>query len=311
MALDPKSSILTMNDVRVFLGKGDTDTADDQRLDMLAQFASSILARELGVASIVSSSYKEYRDGHGPLAPAAFGYGLVANVNNQPTHSGCNLWLDNYPVTSIDFVSVGRDDAMTVEYTAADASYATIEVTDTQVKLRKRVNGVLTTSSLDLASYATLTLLEAAIEAVTGWTVVTDSNFANYSPTTLTPMGARNARDQEITLQVPDEGEVEYELYGDWGRLYNPRGWPTGHRNVYVEYTAGYARGSVPPALRSAALDLTAAMYYVSKRDPTLNSETIGDYSYSAGQMEKLFNVAGGPTVLGMKIAPFRREVIG
>mgnify|MGYP001563047269 FL=1 len=293
MALEANNAIVTLDDARLYLGKGSTDTGDDQLIDMLAQHASVMIARELGTASVVSCSYKEYRDGHG----------------------GPNIWLNNYPVTSVDLVSVDRDDVFTLEYTGSDASYATAEVTTTQLKLRKRVNGVVTATSLTLTDYATMTALETAVEAVSGWTMTVESTLASYSPTSLCPVPARNARDAAVTFGVPDEGETEYELSGNNGKLYNPYGWNVGHNNVYVEYTAGYVRAEIPQPIRASCLELIALLYNLAKKDASLKSEKIGEYQYTmADRLDALFSGSGEGAVsntLNVKLAPYRRITRG
>lgn len=280
-----KYAIITLGDARLFLGKGDTDTADDQLLDMLIQQASEMVAKELGTGGVVSRTYKEYYDGHG----------------------GLNLWLDSYPVSGVDFVSVGRDDAMTVSYTGDDASYATAEVTATQLKLRKRVSGVLTASTFTLTGYATLSALETAVEAVSGWAVVVDTDYATYAPISLVPVPAKNARDVTVTLGVPDEGETDCELASsEWGRLYNPYGWTRGHKNIYVEYTAGWDRADLPQPIRSACLELVKMMYDLRSKDGTLQSEKIGEYSYVLASSVDLTS----NTLIAEKLENYRRPIL-
>ncbi len=283
MALD-KYTCVSLQDARLFLGKSDTDTADDQLLDLHAQTASGMVAKALGMEGAVTRARREFHDGHG----------------------GKNLWLNNYPVSSVDHVAVGQDDALTIEYTGSDSSYATVEVTQTHLKLRKRVSGVLTATTLALADYATLALLEAAVEAVSGWTVVVTTGFTTYSPISLVPAPARGARDSTITLGVPDEGEVDCELSPEWGRLYNPYGWVAGHRNICVEYTAGWDRGEMPAPIRGACLELVKMLYDRSKKDLAVRSETIGDYSYSLAGLGDV----DVDDLLGDRLKDFRRTVV-
>jgi len=283
MALN-KYAIVTLGDARLFLGKGDSDTADDQLIDMLIQQASEIIAKEIGTDSVVSKPYKEYYDGHG----------------------GLNLWLNSFPVSGVDFVSVGRDDALTISYTGDDASYATVEVTAAQLKLRKRVSGVLTASEFALADYATLSALETAVEAVTGWTVVIATDYATYAPISLAPVPAKDARDNEVTLEVPDQGEGACELANEWGRLYNPYGWTLGRRNIYIEYTAGYARADVPQPIRSACLELVKMIYDLRSKDGAVESEKIDDYSYKLASNVDLTK----STLITEKLANYKRPIV-
>ena len=283
MALD-KYTIITLGDARLFLGKGDTDTGDDQIIDMLIQHASEMVAKELGTACVVSRTWKEYYDGHG----------------------GMNLWLNSYPVSGVDFVSVGRDDGLSISYTGDDASYATAEVTSTQLKLRKRVSGTLTASTFTLADYATLSALETAVELVSGWTVIVNTDYTTYAPASLVPVPAKDVKDVTATLEVPDEGETDCELASEWGRLYNPYCWPRGHNNIYVEYTAGYPRADLPQPIRSACLELVKMMYDLRSKDGAVASETIGEYSYKLAGSVDLTN----STLVAEKLGPYRRTIL-
>jgi len=283
MALD-QYAVLTLGDAQLFLGKGDADTADDQLLDMLIQQASKMVVDEIGTGSVVSKAYKEYHDGHG----------------------GRNIWLNNFPVTGVDFISTSRDDAMTVSYDGDDSSYATVEVTSTELQLRKRVSGVLTASAFTLEDYATLTLLEAAVEAVAGWTVVVSADYATYAAASLSPVPAKDARDNAVTLGVPDQGEGACELANEWGRIYNPYGWTAGHRNVYIEYTAGWPRSEIPQPIRSACLELVKMMYDLRSKDGTVESEKIGEYSYKLASNVDLTK----STLIAEKLANYRRPLV-
>jgi len=282
MALNNKT-IVNLQDARLYLGKSSTDTADDALIDMLVQHASASVAKELGVANVVSTTYREFHDGH----------------------KGCYMWLDNYPITSVDLISVGRDDALTITYDNGDASYATAEVTTTQLKLRKRVSGVLTASAFTLVDYATLALLEAAVEAVTGWTVVVSTDFTGYAAASLVPMPGKDANAIEVTLSVPDQGEDQCEIEGTWGKLYNPYGWSwAGRRGICFEYTAGYARADIPQPLRAACLMIVKMSYDSAKRDMSVKEERIGDYQY---KLADHVSVITNPVVQEM-IEPFRRQ---
>jgi len=284
MALSSKT-IINLQDARLFLGKSSTNTADDALVDLLIQHASAAVAKELGVDGVVSTTYREFYNGH----------------------SGKHLWLRNYPVTSVDLVSVGRDDALTVTYSGGDASYATAEVTTTTLRLRKRVSGTLTTSSFTLADYATLTLLETAVELVSGWSMIIATDFAGYSPAALVPVPAKDANEVTVTLSVPDQGEDRCELENDYGRLYNPYGWSwCGNRGVCIEYTAGYARQDVPQPIRAACMMILKTSYDSVKRDMSVKSEQIGDYKY---QLADRVSNTTSPVVQEM-LAPFRRQVV-
>ena len=92
MAQTGATAIISLEDARIYLGKG-SDTSDDRLIDLLCQHASAMIVKELGT-NVVSATYKEYSDGDG----------------------GQCLWLENYPVTSVDFIATHREKAMSVTY---------------------------------------------------------------------------------------------------------------------------------------------------------------------------------------------------
>ena len=89
-----------------------------------------------------------------------------------------------------------------------------------------------------------------------------------------------------------------------------------GFDSIYVTYTAGYNRWQVPEPLESACLELMSMLYNLAKKDPSLKSESIGEYKYTmADRLNALFSASGGTSVsnlIGLKILPFQRmKVVG
>lgn len=290
MAVDKLTGLVSLGDAKRFMKIADTDTDDDRLIDALVMHASVMIQNELGF-NVKSRRYREYHSGDG----------------------GYDLWLENSPVTSIERASVGRDDVITVEYDGGDASYATVEVVDRAVTFRKKVSGVSTTNRLPMSDYATLTALDTAIDALSGWSSTLTSAYANYSPSDLVKRPARHANDASATLSVPDESEINYEIEDeDAGRLYNPYGWDSGHKNILIEYTAGYDK--VPQPIQSATLELVKLMYDTSSRDTSLKAEKIGDYSYSvADRLDTVFSATGTTKVANMimaKLYPYVKTTI-
>lgn len=116
------------------------------------------------------------------------------------------------------------------------------------------------------------------------------------SVTTIDDAGTETVRDSTDYRHNPNTGEIR--LLGSstarWGggSVYSPvagpseyryasPSWPYGFQNVSIAYTGGWADGSEPADLISALIETTAIMYRESKRDGTLASESLGDYSYT------------------------------
>jgi len=259
MAVPGKIGIISLEDAKRYLPV--TVSTYDRKIDEMVSQACSVINDWLGY-NVISQSYREYHSGTGRAY----------------------LWLENVPVTQVDLASTDRDDVATVTYDNGDASRATVQVTDVHLKLSKRVAGTTTTNDLVLSDHATITALVSDVNTLTGWTSVVVDTFGDYTPAELVIVPAQSAKDRIVNLVIPEESETEYEIEdADSGRLYNPKGWDYGHKNILIEYTAGYAREDVPEAIRNATLELVKLFYDWSKQDGSLESEKIGDYSYRKG----------------------------
>jgi len=289
VAVSRKKGLISLADAKRFMGLSADDKDDDRLIDQMVTQASVLIAKELGY-NPVSTTYREFYSGDG----------------------GYNLWLENIPVTSVDMVSVSRSTAATIEYDATDASRATVEVTTNKLRLRKVVSGTVTLDELVLSDYATFTALETAVEALGNWTVVVTDNWATFDPTDLVPVPARDANNRTTNLDVPEECEAEYELFGEEGRLYNPYGWTAGNNNICVRYTAGW--DEIPEPLQSACAELTKMLYDTSRRDVSLRSESIGDYKYTvADRLDAAFSASGDTktsNMISLKLMRYRRAIL-
>jgi hypothetical protein len=197
------------------------------------------------------------------------------------------LILEQYPVTAVTRVSMGRTNAFSIKNTTA-TNHAVAEVTATALKLT--ADGGAATS-LTLASYATINLLLAAVNAVSGWSATLLS----------TTYGTRKATDVLIRpsmyclspdvayIEIPNDELSDYHLLSptearNYGMLYYPSGFTSG-QEVFVDYVAGEI--TVSPALEDACLQLAAYKYRQSQRDPTLSQENLGDYGYSIRDLKE------------------------
>jgi hypothetical protein len=192
------------------------------------------------------------------------------------------LPLRRFPVTSSAKVRVAQT-ALQILNTSSTNHQAYASVDSGVLTLTRVASGVSAASTLTLSSYATITLLAAAINAVgSGWSAsVPDTNLGGYPASDLrNTQGFKDAKDDTAELEVyapylsgctrtnPDTGTV-------WGYF------PCGYQNIQVTYTAGYT--TIPDDLATAAAALAAALFRRSDHDTSLKSEKIGDYSYTLG----------------------------
>lgn len=162
------------------------------------------------------------------------------------------LHLDNFPVTDITRLSIGRQAAIYVN-NSNSSSTASATVTLTSVVLT--YNG--TASTLLFADYATLTLMAAAINALSasGWSAeLADADFGAYLSTELCQAYGKSCIDsRDVELDIPAEAEWDFEIDPDAGIITNSSAFPIGLRNIRVDYTAGYDESDMPEDLRLAA----------------------------------------------------------
>jgi hypothetical protein len=87
------------------------------------------------------------------------------------------------------------------------------------------------------------------------------------------------------------------------GRSFNSPSFGNGFNTVTVTYVAGYAnQAAVPADLQQAAVELAGLYFQAMERDPGINSETLGSYSYTKESefeslqaiMNKLYKYGGG-----------------
>jgi len=77
---------------------------------------------------------------------------------------------------------------------------------------------------------------------------------------------------------VPDDAETNID--SDMIRtIYLGKNVPRGTKNVFVEWTGGY--GKIPEPVKVVCAEIVNILYSESRRDPTLQSERLGDYSWT------------------------------
>ncbi len=209
------------------------------------------------------------------------------------------ILLDNYPIIALNKLSIGTDDVIKITNTNSGA-HASVSCNSTTVTLWK--DG--TTSSLSLTTYDTMTELVDAINAVAGWSsALMNSDYASYPSSILIErFGLQCIDNNWVYLQMPDKGEDDFEVYPNDGRVYTPFQFPKGHRNIYVDYTAGYS--TIPDDLKLAVYIIVKSIY--QRR----NEESFGLASYSVGGLSMSFKDKVPEQALNILNSKYRKYIV-
>jgi len=190
------------------------------------------------------------------------------------------LWLKKRPINTITRVSF-REPAIEILNTKTDATMAGVRIDATNVTLTVIGGTGANVATLAIASYATLTLLVNAINALSayGWSAqLYNSNFASYLTTNLIPQYINSTSWNAIlaTWAYIDMGGDPIDVRWDaQGWIESDSGFPEGTQNVVVSYTAG----TTPANVTMAVLEWCKSKWTGFKAD----SE--GIKSYTTGQL--------------------------
>jgi uncharacterized membrane protein len=197
---------------------------------------------------------------------------------------GPYLTLRRFPVTDQPLVNFAAP-ALEITNTSSSNQKATASCNGTTLALSRTASGTTSTSSLTIASYATLDALATAITALgNGWSASVLDGYEDWPATDLKQtQGSLNAASgYRATFDLYADPPEYLRCNHDTGTLYAPC-FPCGYRNVQVTYTAGYS--SIPDDLATAAAALTGALFRRSDRDVSLTGERLGDYSWTGNMV--------------------------
>lgn len=193
---------------------------------------------------------------------------------------GGQLVLDDGRVTSIRYVAVDSRDALRVRYTGSGRG--TISVTATAVELQTVIPGnstVVTTIQLD-DSTAVQDVVDD-INLVSGWTAELVEDGRSLDLVAFPPQDA----EEELDVESWAEADDEYRADLDAGVVYldgvtRSYGGSRVAGQARVRYRAGW--DPLPADLEGVLLTAAKAGLDAQRRDAGLQSETLGDYSWTA-----------------------------
>ena len=207
--------------------------------------------------------------------------------------------VKQYPINNVVGVYTGLAAAITIASTVSSDIRLTVSInTD---PLGTVANGVLapgvtltrtttagttTTNTLTFATYPDTTSLVAAINAITGYsaTVTTAMRCAQLHPraggdikmATVVLTGV-NVSSEFVYDSYLGIVTIRQDAFPTMGQ-HNAR-FPSALQSTLIEYSAGYT--TVPEDIHQACLVIAGTMYLSRKSDTSLQSESLGDYSYS------------------------------
>jgi hypothetical protein len=186
------------------------------------------------------------------------------------------LVLRNYPIASIERVAHAPEPVLLVTNTSASVQRATVKVTSTGVELIRVASGVSTTITILFADQATLAALATAITTLgNGWSArVIDATFNLRASADLRALqGAFHAKDVQAELKLHTSELSSYAIDAERGCLTREADWHGGLHHWRIVYQAGYS--AIPDEVQEACAEWVAQLFWQTKRDPGLVSESI------------------------------------
>lgn len=196
----------------------------------------------------------------------------------QPGNNRRELLLRNYPIASIERVAYAPTPVLRVTNTSGSEQRATVKVTATGLELIRVASGVATTEAILFSAQPTLSALASAVTALgNGWSaaVLESANDLRASADLRALQGAFPAKDVNALLQMHTSELASFAVDAERGCLARDDGtcWHGGLHYWRVLYRAGF--GAIPDDVQEACAQWVAVLFWPTKRDPGLASETL------------------------------------
>lgn len=274
---------------------GETSTDYDTLIAALITRATSAIERYCD-RTLRSDTYREIYDGDGTA----------------------ELYVNQYPVTNVALISVGRQDVLRINNSSSDAYNASVTVVanDEDASIAETMTLTIAgganagSDDLTLSSY-TITELAAAIIALgKGWTATVNvTDWGIWESVELLPISGLSCIDNKLAyVQTPYEAETDYKIEGQTmspykdnvGLINLPTGFSKGVQNIIVKYTAGYT--TTPADLEQICIDLVNIYFKGRNKDLTVKAERLGDHSITHAEDSRDL-----PKSIQIRLAPYKR----
>ena len=265
-------ALISLASLKTYLGV--TTSTDDSLMESTIDRATALIERRIG-RNILAREYTEW---HGA------------------THAH-SIALKQYPVNSLSGVYCGVTPALTITQAVTTDIRSTVSINSDAIGTgapsltlsRTAVGGTTTTTTLAFSTYTDALDLVAAINATTGFSATLNQDIRTAQ---LHPMAGLNLIDAPAIVTAASFGlpctldsstgvittdtHAPFSTHCGWGSRighFDPRA------TINATYTAGYS--AVPDDIQQTALSLAAMLFLSRKADATVQSESLGDYSYS------------------------------
>ena len=251
----------------------------DTLIDRLISDVCELIAKSCN-RTFESTTYKQWLDGNGETQMA----------------------LPQWPITRIYKITSDTEVVMDIKFTG-DGSHADVTVDATNVSLHTiSAAGAEASNDLPIGTSKIISTLSAAIELISGWTTTVYSGTSSLATLFLKPIYGEDALSPTTaSLEVPDSSYSVRRVEGTNRMIeqINSYQFLLGRSNVFCWFTAGYTlpvdnaghtalttEGNVPGGLTSTANAIINDVFKGRKKDSAMQSEHLGDYSYSRADVQ-------------------------
>jgi hypothetical protein len=212
----------------------------------------------------------------------------TATYTNERYDGGKDMvFLEQYPVTAVTQVCNGYEDPIRIKNTSGKFNaYAIVSATGVALN----VDGT-PVAEKTFASYATMALLAAALNAESGWEASCPTSAYNDWPSSLLFVQPNVfCLDMYGYLQCPSDPLEDYTFDLRDGIVYLPGGFAGGYKDVFVTYVAGYS--TVPDDIIYGVCKFVGWMDDGREEDESMKGEKLGDYNYTRADLEEALSVS-------------------
>jgi len=242
---------------------------------------------------------------------------FISTEYRKDRYDGTNgrlLQLRNWPITNVARISINTENVISIRNTNSN-SICSVSVNDLGVKL----NYNWTITNLLFSAYSTISLMLDAINArsADGWVAsLMAPNRSGLRSDEIIETFGQNARENSmIYLAVPYQPESGFDVLPDSGQIDFYAGFPGGVRNIFVDFTAGYATTEAMSTTSGIIVmpeDLKLAIKILLKHAyQRREEESFSVDSYSVAGLSMTFVKDGVPTEAKRILEKYRRHIIG